>query len=73
VKSDIEIARAAKLDSIIDVAKRIGINQESVFNYGHHKAKISLDFIESLYKIFGVLFKFFQNFLLILRLFYIFF
>jgi len=48
VKSDIEIARAAKLDSIIDVAKRIGINQESVFNYGHHKAKISLDFIESL-------------------------
>jgi formate--tetrahydrofolate ligase len=48
VKSDIEIARAAKLDSIIDVAKRIGINQDSVFNYGHHKAKISLDFIESL-------------------------
>jgi formate--tetrahydrofolate ligase len=48
VKSDIEIARAAKLNSIIDVAKRIGINQESVFNYGHHKAKISLDFINSL-------------------------
>jgi formate--tetrahydrofolate ligase len=48
VKSDIEIARAAKLDSIVDVAKRIGINQESVFNYGHHKAKISLDFINSL-------------------------
>jgi formate--tetrahydrofolate ligase len=48
VKSDIEIARAAKLNSIIDVAKKIGINQESVFNYGHHKAKISLDFIESL-------------------------
>jgi len=48
VKSDIEIARAAKLDPIVDVAKRIGINQESVFNYGHHKAKISLDFIESL-------------------------
>ena len=48
MKSDIEIARAAKLDSIIDVAKRIGINQESVFNYGHHKAKISLDFIKSL-------------------------
>ena len=48
MKSDIEIARAAKLDSIIDVAKRIGINQESVFNYGHHKAKISLDFIDSL-------------------------
>ena len=48
MKSDIEIARAAKLNSIIDVAKKIGINQESVFNYGHHKAKISLDFINSL-------------------------
>ena len=48
MKSDIEIARAAKLDSIVEVAKRIGINQESVFNYGHHKAKISLDFINSL-------------------------
>ena len=48
MKSDIEIARAAKLDSIIDVAKRIGINQESVFNYGHHKAKISLEFVESI-------------------------
>ena len=48
MKSDIEIARAAKLDPIVDVAKRIGINQESTFNYGHHKAKISLDFIDSL-------------------------
>ena len=48
MKSDIEIARAAKLNSIIDVAKKIGINQESVFNYGHHKAKISLDFIDSI-------------------------
>jgi len=48
VKSDIEIARAAKLNSIIDVAQKIGINQESVFNYGHHKAKISLDFVDSL-------------------------
>ena len=48
MKSDIDIARAAKLDYIIDVAKSIGINQESVFNYGHHKAKISLDFIDSL-------------------------
>ena len=48
MKSDIEIARAAKLDSIVEVAKRIGINQESVFSYGLHKAKISLDFIDSL-------------------------
>jgi formate--tetrahydrofolate ligase len=48
VKSDIEIARAATLRPIIDVAKKIGIDSDSVFNYGHHKAKISLDFIKSL-------------------------
>jgi formate--tetrahydrofolate ligase len=48
VKSDIEIARAATLGPIIDLAKKIGIDSNSVFNYGHHKEKISLDFIKSL-------------------------
>jgi formate--tetrahydrofolate ligase len=48
VKSDIEIARAATLEPIVNVAKKIGIGASSVFNYGHHKAKISLDFIKSL-------------------------
>jgi formate--tetrahydrofolate ligase len=48
VKSDIEIARDSTLRAIIDVAKKIGIDSDSVFNYGHHKAKISLDFIKSL-------------------------
>jgi formate--tetrahydrofolate ligase len=48
VKSDIEIARASTLEPIINVAKKIGIDSDSVFNYGHHKAKISLDFIKSL-------------------------
>ena len=48
MKTDIEIARASNLEPIINVAKKIGINSDSVFNYGHHKAKISLDFIKSL-------------------------
>ena len=48
MKSDIEIARAATLGPIIDLAKKIGIDSNSVFNYGQHKAKISLDFIKSL-------------------------
>ena len=48
MKSDIEIARASTLEPIIDIAKKIGIDSDSVFNYGHHKAKISLDFIKSL-------------------------
>ena len=48
MKSDIEIARASTLEPIIDVAKKIGIDSDSVLSYGHHKAKISLDFIKSL-------------------------
>ena len=48
MKTDIEIARASTLEPINNVAKKIGIDSDSVFNYGHHKAKISLDFINSL-------------------------
>jgi formate--tetrahydrofolate ligase len=48
VKSDIEIARASTMKPIVDVASNIGIPQDSVFNYGKYKAKISLDFIKSL-------------------------
>ena len=48
MKSDIEIARASKLEPINNIAKKIGIDLDSVFNYGNHKAKISLDFIKSL-------------------------
>jgi formate--tetrahydrofolate ligase len=48
VKSDIEIARASSMKPIIEIARKIGIPQESVFNYGHYKAKISLDFIKTL-------------------------
>lgn len=48
MKSDIEIARASSMKPIIEIASKIGIPQESVFNYGHYKAKISLDFIKTL-------------------------
>ena len=48
MKSDIEIARASTMKPIVDVASNIGIPQDSVFNYGKYKAKISLDFIKSL-------------------------
>ena len=46
--SDIEIAREAILKPIGDVAARLGIPPESVENYGRYKAKISLDYIQSL-------------------------
>ena len=48
MKSDLEIARSARLLSVNQLAENLGIDSEAVFNYGHHKAKISLDFIETL-------------------------
>ncbi len=47
VKSDIEIARAANKQKIQDIAAKIGIKDEDLVPYGHDKAKISADFINS--------------------------
>ncbi len=48
MRSDIEIAQSATMKPIAEIAQRLGIPASSVENYGHYKAKISLDFIESL-------------------------
>jgi len=48
-KSDIEIAQAAKLRPIVDVAReKLGIAPEHLEPYGHYKAKVSMDFIRSI-------------------------
>ncbi|GIR56545.1 MAG: hypothetical protein CM15mP63_5500 [Gammaproteobacteria bacterium] len=47
MKSDIEIAQAAKLEKISSVANKLDIPQD-LEPYGHYKAKISMDFIKSL-------------------------
>ncbi|MEW5964010.1 MAG: formate--tetrahydrofolate ligase [Pseudomonadota bacterium] len=47
VKSDIEIAREAKMKPIGDVAHKVGIPTEALVPYGNTKAKISQDFIGS--------------------------
>jgi formate--tetrahydrofolate ligase len=48
-KSDIEIAQAAKMRPIIDIAReRLGIGPENLEPYGHYKAKVSMDFVKSL-------------------------
>ncbi len=50
-KSDIEISQAASMRPVIEIAKeRLGIPQEYVLPYGHYKAKISLDYIDTLKK-----------------------
>ena len=46
--SDIEIAQAAKMLTIGKIAEKLGIPAESLEPYGHYKAKISLDYIDSL-------------------------
>ncbi|MGE5773865.1 MAG: formate--tetrahydrofolate ligase [Hyphomicrobiales bacterium] len=48
-KSDIEISQTAKKRPILDVAKeKLGIAAENLEPYGHYKAKVSMDFINSL-------------------------
>jgi len=47
--SDIEIAQAAKLERIAKVAlRKLGIAEEHLEPYGHYKAKVSLEYVESL-------------------------
>ncbi|MGD9264056.1 MAG: formate--tetrahydrofolate ligase, partial [Methyloceanibacter sp.] len=48
-KTDIEISQAASMRPILDVAKeKLGIDAEDLIPYGHYKAKVSLDYIDSL-------------------------
>src|SRR5689334_15914353 len=47
--SDIEIAQAARLQRISAVAKeKLGIGEEHLEPFGHYKAKLSLDYLDSL-------------------------
>ena len=47
-RSDIEIARAASKKPIGEIGDKLGIPGEHLLPYGHDKAKLSADFIESL-------------------------
>lgn len=46
VPSDIEIAQAAKLRPITDVAAEIGLGPDDLDLYGKYKAKVSLELTE---------------------------
>jgi len=47
-KSDIEIAREAKMKPIAEIGGQLGIPEEALLQYGPSKAKISFEFINSL-------------------------
>ncbi len=48
VKSDIEIAREAKMKPIMQIGKILGIPEDDLIPYGHTKAKVHLDYIDKL-------------------------
>jgi len=47
-KSDIEIARAATMQPIVEIGTRLDIPEQHLSQYGPYKAKVAYDFIESL-------------------------
>lgn len=51
VPSDIEIAQAAKLKPIQEIAEGLGIREDELELYGKYKTKVSLDVLERLKKV----------------------
>ena len=49
-KSDIEIARLAKMQPIAEIGAKVGIPEDALLQYGPSKAKITFDFINSIQK-----------------------
>jgi len=47
-KSDIEIAREAKMRPIAEIGAKLGIPADALMQYGPHKGKVSFDFINGL-------------------------
>jgi formate--tetrahydrofolate ligase len=48
MKSDIEIAQAAKMKPIIEIAKDLGLSEEDLELYGKYKAKVKLEVLKRL-------------------------
>ncbi len=46
VPSDLEIAQSAKLQHISKIAAKLGIDEQEIEMYGHHKAKLPLSLID---------------------------
>ncbi|MEM7084402.1 MAG: formate--tetrahydrofolate ligase, partial [Pseudomonadota bacterium] len=48
VRSDLEIAQDASMEPITKIGEKLGIKPESLIPYGHDKAKLNYEFLESL-------------------------
>ena len=45
--SDIEIAQAAEMERVTAIAAKLGIPEDAIDPYGHYKAKVSLEWLDS--------------------------
>ena len=48
MSTDIEIAQKATIEKVTFIAKKLGINDDHLEPYGHFKAKVSLEYLDSL-------------------------
>lgn len=46
MKTDIQIAQEAKMENILNIAKKIGLNEDDIEMYGKYKAKVELSVLE---------------------------
>lgn len=46
--TDIQIAQAAKKENIVEIAKKIGLTEDDIEQYGKYKAKINLDVLQKI-------------------------
>ena len=46
--TDVEIAQSAKMKPIVEVAQKVGLDEDDLELYGKYKAKISLEAIKKL-------------------------
>ena len=48
MKTDIQIAQEAKIVNIMEIAKKIGLDEDSIEQYGKYKAKVDLKVLKKL-------------------------
>ena len=46
--TDIQIAQAAKKENIVEIAKKIGLTEDDIEQYGKYKAKVNLDVLQKI-------------------------
>ena len=48
MKTDIQIAQEAKIENIMEIARKIGLTEDDIEQYGKYKAKVNLDVLKKL-------------------------